>query len=81
MAEVAKKKRTDITQVTEEERSIARHINTLVKEINAENKERDAVESLSMSCLRDAMTEVIHSAFCCFHISYFGSQQFLRLCF
>jgi hypothetical protein len=61
MAEVAKRKRIDITQVTEEERSIARHINTLVKEINAENKERDAVESLSMSCLRDAMTEVIHS--------------------
>jgi hypothetical protein len=76
MAEVAKRKRTDMTQVTEEERSIARHINTLVKEINAENKERDAVESLSMSCLRDAMTEVLPLSMMLFYFLFWSTTIF-----
>lgn len=61
MLEEAKKKRKD--KMTEEEKPLYKHILMLKNEISTEEKERDAVETSSRNCLRDALTEVKHICF------------------
>ena len=56
MLEEAKKKRKD--KMTEEEKPLYKHILMLKNEISTEEKEREAVETSSRNCLRDALTEV-----------------------
>jgi hypothetical protein len=66
MLEEAKKKRKD--KMTEEEKPLYKHILMLKNEISTEEKEREAVETSSRNCLRDALTEVTHFTFvmmCC----------------
>lgn len=57
MLEEAKKKRKD--KMTEEEKPLWKHILMLKNEISTEEKEREAVETSSRNCLREALTEVI----------------------
>ena len=62
MLEEAKKKRKD--KMTEEEKPLWKHILMLKNEISTEEKEREAVETSSRNCLREALTEVMCLPFC-----------------